>query len=162
LTDNHGAPLPDRELVQFLTLFVVLTTLIVQGLTLPPLIRRLGVEAKDEEKEDAFSYCSAMGTAANAGLARLDELEASLPDPAVDRMRDQARWRGDKAKKYAMQVASGGPSARASAVEDARRSMLDAERAAIEHLRDMREINDDVYRRVLHELDLEEAYMERR
>ena len=40
--------------------------------------------------------------------------------------------------------------------------MLDAERAAIEQLRDLREINDDVYRRVLHELDLEEAYMERR
>ncbi|MEZ0108163.1 Na+/H+ antiporter [Catenulispora sp. EB89] len=162
LTDNHGGPLPDRELVQFLTLFVVLATLIVQGLTLPPLIRRLGVEATDEVKEDAFAYCSAMGTAATAGLARLDELEATLPDPAVDRMRDQARWRGDKAKKYAMQVASGGPSASAAAVEDARRSMLDAERAAIEHLRDLREINDDVYRRVLHQLDLEEAYMERR
>jgi len=103
-----------------------------------------------------------MGTAANAGLARLDELEVTLPDPAVDRMRDQARWRGDRAKKYAMQVAAGGPSASAAAVEDARRSMLDAERAAIEHLRDMREINDDVYRRVLHQLDLEEAFMERR
>ena len=159
---NHGEPLPDRELVQFLTLFVVLATLILQGLTLPPLIRRLGVEAKDEEKEDAFSYCSAMGTAANAGLARLDELEGSLPDPAVDRMRDQALWRGDKARRYAMQVASGGPSANAEAVQQARRSMLDAERAAIEHLRDTREINDEVYRRVLHELDLEEAYMERR
>lgn len=162
LTDNHGLPLPDRELVQFLTLFVVLATLIVQGLTLPPLIRRLGIEAEDEEKADAFAYCSAMGTAANAGLARLDELEATLPDPAVDRMRDQAMWRGDRAKRYAMQVASGGPSTSASAVEEARRSMLDAEREAIEHLRDVREINDEVYRRVLHQLDLEEAYMERR
>ncbi|MFD0637574.1 hypothetical protein ACFQ9X_44440 [Catenulispora yoronensis] len=116
----------------------------------------------EEEKEDAFAYCSAMGTAANAGLARLDELEAQLPDPAVDRMRDQALWRGEKARRYAQQVASGGPSARAAAVDDARRSMLDAERAAVEHLRDSREINDDVYRRVLNQLDLEEAFLERR
>ncbi|NUR30599.1 MAG: Na+/H+ antiporter [Catenulispora sp.] len=162
VTTNHGDPLPDRELVQFLTLFVVLATLIVQGLTLPPLIRKLGVEAVDEEKEDAFAYCSAMGTAANAGLALLDELEASLPDPAVDRMRDQALWRGENAKRYARQVAAGGPSARAEAVDAARRSMLDAERAAVEHLRDTRQINDDVYRRVLGQLDLEEAFIERR
>ena len=159
---NHGDPLPDRELVQFLTLFVVLATLIVQGLTLPPLIRRLGISAVEEVKEDAFAYCSAMSTAANAGLARLDELEATLPDPAVDRMRDQALWRGERARRYAQQVAAGGPSANAMAIDDARRSMLDAERAAIEHLRDSREINDDVYRRVLNQLDLEEAFMERR
>ena len=38
----------------------------------------------------------------------------------------------------------------------------DAERAAVGQLRDLREINDDVYRRVLHELDLEEAYIKRR
>lgn len=162
VTTNSGAPLPDRELVRFLTLFVVLATLIVQGLTLPPLIRKLGVEAVDEETADAFAYCSAMGTAATAGLARLDELEESLPDPAVDRMREQTLWRGEKAKRYAQAVASGGPSARAEAVEQARRSMLDAERAAVEHLRDSREINDEVYRRVLHQLDLEEAYLERR
>jgi hypothetical protein len=35
--------------------------------------------------------------------------------------------------------------------------MLGAERAAVEHLRDSGQINDDVYRRVLHQLDLEEA-----
>ncbi|NUR62547.1 MAG: Na+/H+ antiporter [Catenulispora sp.] len=162
ITTNHGEPLPDRELVQFLTLFVVLATLIVQGLTLPPLIRRLGISAMEEVKEDAFAYCSAMSTAANAGLARLEDLEESLPDPAVDRMRDQALWRGERARRYAQQVAAGGPSANATAVDDARRSMLDAERAAIEHLRDSREINDDVYRRVLNQLDLEEAFMERR
>ncbi|NUP50045.1 MAG: Na+/H+ antiporter [Catenulispora sp.] len=162
MTTNSGEPLPDRELVQFLTLFVVLGTLITQGMTLPPLIRRLGITAVEEVKEDAFAYCSAMGTAANAGLARLDELEESLPDPAVDRMRDQALWRGERARRYAQQVAGGGPSANAAAVDDARRSMLDAERAAIEHLRDSREINDDVYRRVLNQLDLEEAFMERR
>jgi CPA1 family monovalent cation:H+ antiporter len=48
-------------------------------------------------------------------------------------------------------------SATVERIAEARRSMLTAERGAIEHMRDSREINDEVYRRVLHELDLEEA-----
>jgi CPA1 family monovalent cation:H+ antiporter len=156
-TTNDGSEFPDRALVLFLTLFVVLSTLIIQGSSLPVLIRRLGVTAQDEEKEDALSYCSAMGAAATAGLARLDELEADLPDPAVDRMREQVRFRRELARVHARRVAEGRSSRTIERVDSARRSMLDAERAAIEHLRDSREINDEVYRRVLHQLDLEEA-----
>lgn len=158
LYDNHGRPFPDRDLVLYLTFFVVLATLYLQGLTLPPLIRRLGVEATDEVRADALSYCDAMSTAAAAGLARLDELEADLPDPAVDRMREQVLFRRELARRHARRVAEGRErSATVERISEARRSMLMAERGAIEHMRDSREINDEVYRRVLHELDLEEA-----
>jgi CPA1 family monovalent cation:H+ antiporter len=157
LTTNDHSPFPDRELVLFLTLFVVLSTLIIQGLTLPPLIRALGVDSGDEDKEDAVAYCDAMGAAAAAGLSRLDELEADLPDPAVDRMREQVRFRRELARVHAKHVAEGRPSSTMERVDEARRSMLNAERAAVENLRDSGQINDDVYRRVLYQLDLEEA-----
>jgi monovalent cation/hydrogen antiporter len=157
LITNDHAPFPDRELVLFLTLFVVLSTLIIQGLTLPPLIQLLGVDTGEEEKEDALAYCDAMGAAAAAGLGRLDELEADLPDPAVDRMREQVRFRRELARVHARRVAEGRPSSTLERVDEARRSMLAAERAAVEHLRDAGQINDGVYRKVLYQLDLEEA-----
>jgi monovalent cation/hydrogen antiporter len=44
LTTNAGDPFPERNLILFLTFCVILTTLVVQGLSLPALIRALGVE----------------------------------------------------------------------------------------------------------------------
>src|SRR5439155_25718123 len=41
---QNGSPFPGRDLILFLTFIVILATLVVQGLSLPPLIRRLGIE----------------------------------------------------------------------------------------------------------------------
>jgi monovalent cation/hydrogen antiporter len=43
LTVDGGAPFPDRELILFLTFAVIFATLVVQGLSLPALIRKLGI-----------------------------------------------------------------------------------------------------------------------
>ena len=70
LTDA-GAPFPFRDLIIFLTFCVILATLVLQGLTLPGLIRRLGVRddgAEEREEEQARLM------AADAALDRLDEL----------------------------------------------------------------------------------------
>ena len=50
LETDAGAPLPDRELVIFLAYCVVLFTVVVQGLTLPALIRRLGLSTTARRK----------------------------------------------------------------------------------------------------------------
>ena len=54
LETDAGAPLPDRDLVLFITFAVILVTLVGQGLTLPWLIRRLGVveDGAEEEAEE--------------------------------------------------------------------------------------------------------------
>ncbi len=44
LTTSAGAPFPERDLILFLTFSVILATLVVQGLSLPTLIRGLGLE----------------------------------------------------------------------------------------------------------------------
>jgi CPA1 family monovalent cation:H+ antiporter len=69
-----GDPFPGRDLILFLTFVVILVTLVVQGLTLPPLIRWLKVQddgAEQQEERDARLRAN------HAALARLDELANS-------------------------------------------------------------------------------------
>src|SRR5262249_20791407 len=74
LNTNAGAPLPGRGLIVFFAFSVVLATLVVQGLSMPAVIRVLGLEAddRDAEAEEALARVRA----AEAALARLDELES--------------------------------------------------------------------------------------
>lgn len=48
---NDGTPFPQRNLILFLTFSVILTTLVLQGLTLPPLIRKLGIGGMGVDSE---------------------------------------------------------------------------------------------------------------
>ena len=68
---THGEPFPGRDLILFLTFAVILVTLVGQGLTLPLVIRALGLEDDGlEDREDAKARIHA----AEAALARLEEL----------------------------------------------------------------------------------------
>ena len=71
---DAGAPFPDRDLILFITFSLILVTVVGQGLTLPALIRRLGVveDGAEEEEEEMRGRLYA----AQAALDRLDELEA--------------------------------------------------------------------------------------
>ena len=69
---NSGAPFPDRELVIYLAFSVIIATLVFQGLSLPAVIRLLGLEDDGlDEKEEAKARIKA----AKAALARLEELD---------------------------------------------------------------------------------------
>ena len=71
--ETDGGPFPQRGLLLFLTVCVVLGTLVVQGLTLPVLLTRLGVAGGDRADEAERAARLAL---ADVALARLDELEA--------------------------------------------------------------------------------------
>ena len=87
LETDAGAALPGRDLVIFLTFAVILFTLVVQGLTLPYVIRALGVrdDGSDEEREELGARLAA----AEAALARLEELgeEEWTREDTVERLR---------------------------------------------------------------------------
>src|SRR5207248_762714 len=71
LTTHAGAPFGDRDLIVFLAFCVILGTLVVQGLSLPALIRALRLEDDGlGEREEAKARIKA----AHAALQRLEEL----------------------------------------------------------------------------------------
>ncbi len=79
MTTLSGAPFPGRPQLVFLTFVVVIGTLLLHGLTLPWLIRRLGVQG-DEARTDAIAAAAAQDKAARAAADRLDELLADAEE----------------------------------------------------------------------------------
>lgn len=151
------ASVPGRDLVMLLAFTVTVGTLLIQGTTLPWLIRRLGVHG-EEEATDALAEAQAAHNAALAAVTRLDELVADeanyTPDHVVERLRSLAERRGDAAWERLGRQDMESP---AAVHRRLRLEMLDAERAVYVTARDAGEIDDEVLRRVLRELDLEQA-----
>ncbi len=89
---NSGAPFPDRDLIIFLTFAVIFATLVVQGLSLPTLIRRLGVTRDGSEDSEEIR---ARLIATKAALAQLDDLAAEewTRDDTIDRLRRAYEYR---------------------------------------------------------------------
>jgi CPA1 family monovalent cation:H+ antiporter len=86
LTTDAGSAFPDRDEIVFIAFGVIMGTLVLQGLTLPLLVRRLGVQA-DTEREKAFEKELAV-RAARAAKRRLQEIEEveDLPDELAEQM----------------------------------------------------------------------------
>ena len=86
LTTASGAPLPRRDLILAIATAVIVVSLIVQGLTLEPLVRRAGIVRPDAARHEETV---ARLRLAEAALARLDELAGG--DCAADDVIDRAR-----------------------------------------------------------------------
>ena len=158
--DRRGRSFPDRDLIIFLTFGVIFATLVLQGLTLPPLIRVLDLDDGGVgEKEEA----KARIRAAEAALERLDELDRRGLGARGHR---RARCAGSTASGRSASARASTPTATASVEERSqdyqrlRRELLDAEREAVAELRREGTIGDDVMRRVVRDLDLEDARLD--
>jgi CPA1 family monovalent cation:H+ antiporter len=160
LTTDSGAPFPERDLLIFLAYTVVLFTVVAQGLTLPLLIRRLGVrdDGEDEEAEDVRARI----VASDAAIARLDELENAewtRPD-TVDRLRRSYGFRRSRFAARTGEVEDRDYEQRSMAYQRLLREVIQAQREALLALRNDGEISNEVMRRVERELDLEETRLD--
>jgi NhaP-type Na+/H+ or K+/H+ antiporter len=83
----HPQSFPQRDLLVFITFSVIVATLVGQGLTLPPLIRRLGLVTPDEQ--DVVLLAEARRRLTVVALSRIDDLGQGdqFPDEVVDRIR---------------------------------------------------------------------------
>ena len=79
-----GRPFPGRDYILFITFCVIVATLVLQGLSLPVLIRRLGV-ADDGLAE--LEERTARLKANEAALAYLAEADGRFPPELVERLR---------------------------------------------------------------------------
>ncbi len=160
VTTDDGSPFPARNLILFLTFTTVIGTLVVQGLTLPPLIRRLRLPDRDPGAI-TLAEAQAQSEASEAAEARLEELLAdernALPPPLADRLRAVLERR-----RNAVWERLGAVDARTGeSVDDTyrrlAREVIGAEREVFVALRDARRIDDELLRTLLRRLDLEEA-----
>ncbi|HEV8424389.1 MAG TPA: Na+/H+ antiporter [Actinomycetes bacterium] len=150
---------PQRDLLVFLTFAVILATLVVQGLTLPSLIRRLRVRGDDaEEREEVRARL----VATDAALARLEELagEEWTRDDTVERLRGLYQFRHRRLKARAGIFEDDGTEDRSLAYQRLVRELLEAQRHAIVRLRNQGTISNDVMHRIERELDLEDTRLE--
>lgn len=160
LHTDAGGDFPGREIIIFCTYVVILATLLGQGLSLPWLIRWLGVE--EDGSRHAEREAKARIAAAEAALGRLAELEAEdwVSAPAHERMRAFYDLRLQRFSARFDDQDDGALERRSQVYQRLRREVLEAERAAIIRMRNSGEINDDVMRRIEHDLDLEHARLE--
>ncbi len=161
LTIQNGAPFPGRDLILFLTFTVILVTLVVQGLSLPPLIRWLGVEddgsAEKEEREARLQ-------ANQAALARLNEISERDPAKADALQRLRIEYEDHIRQVEGAEPESAGTPLRLFSSEYERLSYeaLREERRTIVRLRNESVISDEVLRRIQRDIDLAEARLQQR
>ena len=150
---------PQRNLIIFVTFGVILATLVLQGLTLPWLIRRLGVQRDDSEAQEEIR---GRLRATDAALARLEELagEGWTRDDTVERMRGLYQFRRRRLKARAGYLADDGAQDRSLAYQRLVRELLEAQRREIVRLRNRGEISNEVMHRIERDLDLEDSRLE--
>ena len=155
--DGDGAPLTDRALLVWLAVAVILATLLIQGTTLAPLVRRLGVKGTDPA-DDARAFAAVQQAASRAGLARLDEVAGDAPPEVVELLRAQSRQRARAASEGSR---AGDAETPAATYRRLRIAMVEAERAAFRQARDEGRLPEELMQRAERHLDLEEALLSR-
>jgi CPA1 family monovalent cation:H+ antiporter len=146
-----------RGLLLVLTVVVIVGTLVVQGLTLPSVIRRLGIEPPDP-RLDTLQRARAIEAASDAALERLHEL-AAREHPAreiVDRLERLA----ELGRYTVWERLADDPGATPShTYKRLRAEMIQAEREVLVRLRNTGELDDHILREVQQQLDLEETLL---
>jgi CPA1 family monovalent cation:H+ antiporter len=160
MTLASGEPFPHRGLIIVLTFVVILVTLVGQSLTLPWIVRRLGIGGADRRRCEEWE---ARLEVTRAALRRLDEAERESPGRAdvVGHLRELYR---EQERALAAAVGGEGEACRIpmGGTIELRRELIDAQR---EHLLEMfaeERIDEGLLRELQIDLDLEELRLPRR
>lgn len=158
LKTDDGQPFPGREEIIFIAFAVIMATLVVQGLTLPWLVRRLHVKA-DTAAEEALEKDLAI-RAAKAAKQRLREIreDEEFPEEVAERLQRLAYDMGarispdmvdeERREAYAQRAE------RFRAVNRVQREMMSAARHAVLSARNEAGNDPEVVDRVLRQLDV--------
>ena len=160
LETDAGAAFPQRDLIIFLTFAVIFFTLVVQGLSLPALIHRLGRDrrrrrrergaarppGRDEGRDRPDRRCWAPrngpATRRSSGCARCTSTESAASPPAPGKIEDDGYEDRSLAYQQMVQI------------------VLSAQRDALLRLRADGDLSNEAMNRILRELDLEESRLE--
>ncbi|MFE3442465.1 Na+/H+ antiporter [Nocardia sp. NPDC059180] len=156
-TLDSGESFPDRDLIIFVTIGVIVIQLLLQVPVLPAVVRwaRLPADRSSEQE-----YLLAGSAAVQSALEALDDTAAALhTDPAIT---EQVR-RGYEDHLQALRAArrheTGETPLRKQQYVTLRRALLDHKRNTVIRLRDQQRIDDTILLRVQTELDTEETQL---
>ncbi len=146
---TSGEPFPQRNLIIFITFFAILATLVVQGLTLPPLIRLLHLKGDGETEREENN---ARRELAHAALARIEQLQTEncAPAPALEYFQKYYRYR---ARNLDSEADESGEFLNKKQVA---LELLHVQRRELAQLRKRGALHEDAVRRIQNDLDLEE------
>ncbi|HEY6960837.1 MAG TPA: Na+/H+ antiporter, partial [Gaiellaceae bacterium] len=150
---------PHRDEIIFVSFVVVLVSLIGPTITLPGLVRIIGLEDDGgAAREDAKARIKA----AEAALARIEEIAAEgwANEDSLERARGQYRFRGRRFRSRYTGEDVDGAEDRSERYQRLRRELLDAERSAVVALRNDGVITEEVMLRVQRDIDLEELRLD--
>jgi CPA1 family monovalent cation:H+ antiporter len=158
-----NVPFPGRNTVLVITFIVIMMTLIAQGLTLPFVVRKLGLDrlASAELRERKRRENRARIETARAALNRLESaaVEEHLNDDLVQ------PWRTRQTQRIAQLDSARDPDgdafAVATSVHRVELAMIAAERARLNELLREGRISDEIRRRIERDLDLDEERLRR-
>lgn len=170
LTTLVGNNFPGRGVIQAIAFTVAVGTLLLQGLTLPLLVRRLDVADPDEAEWWDAQTRKARAISRQAAQKYLREAADRMPDTMTVEQKNEvvmrvrrsvlARMQADETEENQERVAA---AKRTGVVFDrVRRNVLRAQRDALLTARDSGDLDDEVLRTVLEGLDIEQAAAERR
>jgi CPA1 family monovalent cation:H+ antiporter len=154
------ADTPERPTLVLAAFVVVAVSLLVQGSTLPVLVRRSGL-VPPSPAEDTLQEASLLDEASRAGLARLDR-EATDADPTevLDQLRQRAELRANGAWER-LGRPDDEQETPSAAYRRLRLLMLQSERETVVKARDSGTADDVVLRRVMAAIDVEESLLDR-
>jgi CPA1 family monovalent cation:H+ antiporter len=155
---SGGRSFPHRDMILFITFCVILFTLVLQGLTLPLIIRWLKVEAQEDNEEDRLGIRLRMANAI-VGYINTHYIEEAGSIEAFTRLKNRyermAAITGSRLKHDGKEDAKGSaflPQYRRLLIE-----LVDVQRQELARMRRNAEFSEEVLRNKETELDLEEA-----
>lgn len=152
----NGNPFPGRNYILFFTFCVILVTLVFQGLTLPVLIRKLGI--KDDGSTDTEER-NARVEANKAALSLVESLASNgdFTADAISRLRAEYDDRLAQLELCAQSDEDCTGGIATPQYQRLEQKALNVERQTIIRLRNQHVINDEALRRIQRDLDLAEA-----
>jgi NhaP-type Na+/H+ or K+/H+ antiporter len=151
---------PSRGLVIVVAVVIVVASILIQGLSLPWLVKPLRLQAPDPGQL-ALQEAAMLDQARIAGLARLDELTTETADSpdVIERLRARTELRSDDEWERAGRASHGGETP-LQEYQRLRLDMLMAEREAVLAARSNGTADEEIVRRVIRVLDVEEAMLD--
>jgi len=153
LTIAGSGPFPNRNLIIFLTFCVIFSTLVLQGLTLRPLIKWFGIKPDDKEHQDEQA---ARLKLASSIIEHIEEnYSLALSDEVLNQIKTKYEIRIQRLRKDVGKQRM--DEAQINEFHRIQQELLDKERKFVLQLRTEAKISDEAMRRIEYELDLEET-----